>query len=228
MPFGLLLGTCAEPTKTPITNAPTKARAVQPPAPNPAPTAIRSACDFETVLSAIPSGPDNDEIPIGVWTDWRTDVCMLEEFDFQDAVAALASAGKPYDQPIRLPSVAGRQLFIVRDASSYIVLVDLKPNRYRACVLGLQNGFGSVTYQLCHPPGTTLLAVTSAYGRMGAGRGASGSATTYLKLYDLKQDHWLLHTTVGRTETSFGYEDEQGHEVSGKNQDVSRYHRLFN
>ena len=232
----LLLSACTErqpPEAAAPAPVPGASGEAAPPGPAPqggAAVAVRSArpCGFEDVWQAVPSSATDDDIPLNVWTPWLTDSCLLAEFNFQAAQSSPLDPAEPYANPIILPNAAGRRLYLVQDAFGGVALLEREATRFRVSRLGNEDGFGGLSYRLHHLSGTTLLELTNRYGAMGAGRGASGSATTYLQVYDVAQDRWLMKTAVGRIETSTGYEDEQGRNVAGQDQEVTREYRVMN
>jgi len=188
---------------------------------------LNRGCDFEEVLGAVPNAEESSDYALGIWTPWRTDFCALSQFLAAPTKPVFPTEDTAYVRPVSLANGTGRQLFIVQEAMGYIALLEFKVGRFRASVLGKHSIFGGVEHRLHHPAGSSLLEVVSTYGNMGAGRGASGEATTTLQLYDLDHDQWLLNAPVGYVETYLGYEDEEGENPS-QNLEISRYYRVLN
>ncbi|MBF9141376.1 hypothetical protein [Hymenobacter properus] len=186
---------------------------------------VGKRCNFDEVIRLLTQQENADSLKLR--TDWRTDFCALDEF--LTVVPPPANAEPdPYDKPVALPVAAGRELYIVEGMAGYYVLLEFGKDRYRASILGQKNTFGGLTHQVFARPDTTLLVLTNVDGWMGAGRGATGEATTRLQIYDLERDEWLLDAPVGRYETGLSSETDDGEQSPGQEQNVSRYYRVLN
>lgn len=160
------------------------------------------------------------------WSPWLTDYCLLTAF-LADSARVLAPGPREeppsrYPQPVRLPSRSGRQLYLAGEQQ--IALLEFRPDgAFRGMMLGHANSFGGVEHQLYPHPDAELLVLTTTHGNMGAGRCASGESATYLQIYDLLQDQWLLNERVARSETRLGgCEDENGEQAGGSDWEEAR------
>ncbi|WP_165822037.1 hypothetical protein [Hymenobacter edaphi] len=185
------------------------ADAARPPGPQ-----ARERCEL---MRYVPADRLDEEECCNEWTPWLTEFCALEEF-----IPTGAAEGS-YPRPVPLPNAAGRQLFLA--GSPYfgpIVLLEFRGPRYRARVLGRHSGFGGIRHQLYRSADAELLVLENTYGHMGAGRGSSGSAVTWLQIYDLRRDQWLFSALTSRTEEYHGYTDDEGREVPSRYLEASR------
>jgi hypothetical protein len=101
---------------------------------------------------------------------------------------------RPYQQPLRLPSSTGRQLYLSSPGgfSNPVILVEFEAGRFRLIVLTTDLA-GSVQHAYYRHPDAELLVLTHTDGFQAPGAYAR---TTWLSVFDLRQDQWLLDTVV--------------------------------
>ena len=132
-----------------------------------------------------------------------------------------------YTQPVPVPNRESRLLFLV--GSEEMILLEFRENTFRFVWLGVRTtyGFGGETSHALHYyDDAELLVLQNVNGALGMGRGASGSACTWLQIFDIKHDKWLVNTPIGWYNTRMGYEDENGANQAGGEQTVSRRWQL--
>lgn len=130
------------------------------------------------------------------WSAWQTDYCRLAGFLVDPAHPALGS----YPVPVRLPSEAGRQLFLA--GGSPVVLLEFEPNRFRFIELGTDD-FGatpSVSHRFYAQPGGGLLQIRNSTGSIGK---AGGATATWLSMLDVAQGKWVLADLLIGVEEDF-------------------------
>ena len=192
-------------------------------------------CDFGETLNdlLVPNKRDFDsEWPyvFDRWSPWLTDYCLLNAF-LADSARVLAPGPRQeppssYPRPVRLPSRSGRQLYLAGEQQ--IALLEFRPDgAFRGMMLGHANTFGGVEHHLYPHPDAELLVLTTTHGDMGAGRCASGQSATFLQVYDLLHDQWLLDERVAGSETRLGgCEGENGEEVGGSDWEEERRYEV--
>ena len=153
------------------------------------------------------------------WTPWLTDFCVLRDY--------LAEGRGKYARPVPLPNRANRQLFLA--GASEMILVEFAAEKFRFVWLGSRTTYsfgGDTSHALYYYPDAELLVLQNVNGAMGAGRGASGSASTWLQIFDIKQDAWLINTPIEWYNTSVGYTDSDETDHAGGEQTISRKWQL--
>jgi len=153
------------------------------------------------------------------WTPWLADFCVLRDY--------LDEGTGKYARPVPLPNRAKRQLFLA--GASEMILVEFAAKKFRFVWLGSRTTYhfgGDTSHALYYYPDAELLVLQNVNGAMGAGRGASGSATTWLQVFDIKQDAWLVNTPIAWYSTSVGYTDDNDTDYAGGEQTISRKWQL--
>jgi hypothetical protein len=153
------------------------------------------------------------------WTPWLTDYCVLRDY--------LDEGTGPYARPVPVPNRENRQLFLA--GASDMILVEFTAGKFRFVWLGTRTTYsfgGDTSHALYYYPDAELLVLQNVNGAMGMGRGASGSASTWLQIFDIKQDAWLVNTPIAWYSTSLGYADEDGTDHAGGEQIISRKWQL--
>lgn len=189
------------------------AEAALPPGPE-----ARERCEFTRY---VPDDRLDEDECCNAWTPWLTEFCALDEFRGRGE-ASDTTTGR-YPRPVPVPNAAGRQLFLAESSEfGPIVLLEFRGGRYRARVLGRHNVFGGIRHRLYGSARAELLLFENTYGHMGAGRGSSGQAVTWLQVYDLRRDQWAFSACIGRTEEYHGYTADDGREVPSRYFEASR------
>jgi hypothetical protein len=153
------------------------------------------------------------------WTPWLTNYCALRDY--------LDEGTGPYARPVPVPNRENRQLFLAGDSD--MILVEFAAERFRFVWLGIRTTYhfgGDTSHALYYYPDAELLVLQNVNGAMGAGRGASGSASTWLQIFDIKQDAWLINTPIEWYSTSVGYTTEDETDHAGGEQTISRKWQL--
>jgi hypothetical protein len=156
---------------------------------------------------------------ITTWTPWLTNFCVLRDY--------LEPGTGTYARPVPLPNRQHRQLFLA--GASEMILVEFAAEKFRFVWLGSRTTYsfgGDTSHALYYYPDAELLVLQNVNGAMGMGRGASGSASTWLQVYDIKQDAWLINTPIEWYNTSVGYTDNDETEHAGGEQTISRKWQL--
>lgn len=192
-------------------------------------------CDLGETLHEL-LGADTEQVDqirpyvFNQWSPWLTNYCLLHAFlaDSASVLPTISAGERPsgYPRPVHLPTRSARKLYLVGEQQ--VALLEFRPDgAFRGMMLGHANPFGGVEHLLFTQADAELLVLTTVHGNMGAGRCASGESATYLQVYDLLHDQWLLNERVGRSEIMLGgCEDENGAEVGSQELDVTRSYRV--
>jgi hypothetical protein len=134
------------------------------------------------------------------WSAWTSDYRILHMYLFNAKFEQEHGNFEPrYKKPVRLPSAAGRQLFI---AGGYdpVLLLEFEGERFRFIILNAEGGengpvAAGVSHRFYPHSAGDLLVLINTDGSLGAG-GMSGEVTTWLSVIDISHDNWLLDTVV--------------------------------
>jgi hypothetical protein len=125
------------------------------------------------------------------WSAWSSHLEWLSWYlPVPDATKPLAGTAGQYE---RLPDASGRQLFLAGDGPNEPgLLLEFQGPRFRLIVLNYEAQGSSTCHRYRHPD-ADLLVFTNTDGIMSK---IFNAATTWLSIFDLRTNIWLLDTVV--------------------------------